>query len=255
MTTIQFLNRTALSRGLTRRSLAAILALGSPLAYVVATAQARPEFEIADVQVSPRSDWVKKPATNFQGGFLNAGRYELRHATMLDLIRTAYGVDADKVYGGPSWLDYDRFDLIAKTPATARPDAVKLMLQELLADRFKLVVKRETRPVPGYVLKAGKGKPKLKPAEGSGSSGCQTLAPTLGGDMPSGNLQCRNVTLEAFAPALRRIAAASFGNLPVADATGGGEAIGPSSKAASVASTAARRSPNWCLRSSKSLFS
>ena len=139
--------------------------------------------------------------------------------TMLDLIRTAYAVDADKVYGGPSWLDYDRFDVIAKAPATARPDAVKLMLQALLADRFKLVVKRERRPVPGYVLRAGKSKPNLKPAEGAGSSGCQSLAPTIG-DVPYGNLQCRNVTMEAFAPALRRIAGASFGNLPVVDSTG-----------------------------------
>ena len=215
------LNGTALSRGLTRKSVVAIVALGSPLAYVVATAQARPAFEIADVHVSPRSDWVKKAANNFQGGFLNAGRYELRRATMLDLIRTAYGVDADKVYGGPSWLDYDRFDVIAKAPATTRPDAVKLMLQALLADRFKLVVKRETRPVPGYLLKAGKGKPKLRPAESSGSSGCQSSALMVGpDDVPYRNIQCRNVTMEAFAPALRRIAGSSFENLPVADATG-----------------------------------
>ena len=216
----RILNGTALSHGLNRRSVAAMVALGSPLAYVIATAQARPEFEIADVRVSPRSDWVKKAANNFQGGFLNAGRYELRHATMLDLIRTAYGVDADKVYGGPSWLDYDRFDVIAKAPATTRPDAVKLMLQALLADRFKLVVKKDTRPVPGYVLKAGKGKPKLKPAEGSDSAGCRSLGLTIGADVPYRTLECRNVTLEAFAPALRGVAGSSFGNLPVADATG-----------------------------------
>src|SRR5579862_6417787 len=178
-------------------------------------------FDFADVHVSPRSDWVKKAANNFQGGFFNAGRYELRRATMLDLIRTAYGVDADKVYGGPSWLDYDRFDVTAKAPATARPDALKLMLQALLADRFKLMMKRETRPVPGYLLKAGKGKPKLKPAESSGSTGCQSSALMVGpDDVPYRTLQCRNVTMEAFALALRRIAGSSFENLPVADATG-----------------------------------
>ncbi len=178
-------------------------------------------FDIADVHVSPRSDWVKKAANNFQGGFLNAGRYELRRATMLDLIRTAYGVDADKVYGGPSWLDYDRFEVVAKAPPATRPDALKLMLQALLADRFKLVVKRETRPVPGYLLKAGKGKPKLRPAESSGSSGCQISALLDGpDDVPYRNIQCRNVTMEAFAVALRGIAGSSFGNLPVADSTG-----------------------------------
>ena len=42
------------------------------------------------------------------------GRYELRRATMVDLIRTAHAVDADKVVGGPHWLELDRFDVIAK---------------------------------------------------------------------------------------------------------------------------------------------
>ena len=181
--------------------------------------ESKPAFDIADVHVSPRSDWVKTPAKAMQGGFLNAGRYELRRATMLDLIRTAYSVDADKVYGGPSWLDYDRFEVVAKAPAGTRPQTLRLMLQSVLEDRFKLAVKMDTKPVPAYVLSAAKGKPKLKPAEGSGSSGCQNLAPTIK-EVPYGNIQCRNVTMEAFAAALRRLSPAYFGNLPVVDSTG-----------------------------------
>ena len=80
----------------------------------------KPAFDIAEVHVSPRSDWVKTPAHSLQGGFLSGDRYELRRATMLDLIRTAYNVDADKVYGGPSWLDYDRFEIVAKTKPGTR---------------------------------------------------------------------------------------------------------------------------------------
>ena len=60
------------------------------------------------------------------------GKYELRRATMVDLIRTAYGVEADKVVGGPHWLEMDRFDIIAKTPSPTTPDTVKPMLQALL---------------------------------------------------------------------------------------------------------------------------
>ena len=66
-------------------------------------------FDIADVHASPRSDWVKIQTHLMQGGYLSGDRYELRRATMLDMIKTAYSVDADKIYGGPSWLDYDRF--------------------------------------------------------------------------------------------------------------------------------------------------
>src|ERR1035441_7633511 len=50
---------------------------------------ARPAFDIADVHVSPRTDWVKTPSHAMQGGFLIGDRYELHRATMLDLIRTA----------------------------------------------------------------------------------------------------------------------------------------------------------------------
>jgi uncharacterized protein (TIGR03435 family) len=50
------------------------------------------------------------------------GRYELRKATMLDLIKIDYGVDADTVFGGPSWLETDRFDVIAKAPSATSPE-------------------------------------------------------------------------------------------------------------------------------------
>jgi uncharacterized protein (TIGR03435 family) len=112
-------------------------------------------FEIADVHVSSRS------TTAFIRISIRPGRYELHNATMVDLIRTAYGLDADKVLGGPTWLEYDRFDVLAKIPAKVPPpDASKQMLQSLLADRFKLVVHKDSKPVAGFVLSSGKGKPK-----------------------------------------------------------------------------------------------
>jgi uncharacterized protein (TIGR03435 family) len=74
---------------------------------------------------SPRAEWVKKAANNLQGGFVNGGRYELRRATMLDLIRAAYSVDAEKIYGGPSWLDYDRFEIEANVAPGTRPICIR----------------------------------------------------------------------------------------------------------------------------------
>ena len=109
-----------------------------------------------------------------QGGILMGDRYQLRQANMVDLIRTAYGVDADNVLGGPSWLELDRFDVIAKTPPATPPETLKLMLQALLADRFKLVVHKDSKPFDAFVLSVGKGKPKLKEADGSGEPGCQS---------------------------------------------------------------------------------
>jgi uncharacterized protein (TIGR03435 family) len=84
------------------------------------------------------------------------GRYELRNATLVDLIRTAWSVDADKVVGGPDWLDTDRFDVITTAPAGSTPENLKTMLRKLLADRFHLVVHKDTRSLPAYAMTAGK---------------------------------------------------------------------------------------------------
>src|SRR5580704_17774771 len=98
-----------------------ILLCLSALAVLTSAAIAQP---VADVH----------PATGraMRGPFVGGGRYEIHSATMLDLVRTAYGVDADKVYGGPSWLEMDRFDVTAKLPGGTTPESRKTILQGLL---------------------------------------------------------------------------------------------------------------------------
>jgi uncharacterized protein (TIGR03435 family) len=158
---------------------------------------AKPTFEIADVHVSPHRSF---PFAD--GGALRGDRYIIRQATMLDLIAAAYGLDSDFVQGGPIWLETDRFEVIAKTPATTSKEAIKLMLQSLLADRFKLVTHSGTAPMPAYVLSVGKGKPKLKEGDDSGKSNCEYQEPPKG--LPPGTISnivfvCHNTTMEAFA--------------------------------------------------------
>ena len=169
----------------------------------------KPAFALADVHVSPRS------TTPLMRVLSRAGRYEIRNATMVDLIRTAYPVDAENVLGGPSWLEYDRFDVVALVPPNTTPDTQKLMLQALLADRFKLAVRRDTKPAAGLVLAVGKGKHKLKEAaaDSTAAPGCQTQAvpppPPSGVPgqfvLPMTALACHNVTMEKFAADLKRL--------------------------------------------------
>ncbi len=169
-----------IQRALTPVSLAALFSCAAfGQGTSINTAAGAPNtFELAEVHVSPRATWVKTTATALQGGFLNAGRYELHRATMLDLIKTAYAVDPDKIYGGPSWLDYDKFEIVARTNPATRPEALRRMLQSLLAERFKLAVKPDTKPLPAYLLSVPKDQSKLKPADGAGSGGCQSV-PTV----------------------------------------------------------------------------
>src|SRR5580698_969482 len=128
---------------------------------VFAFAADKPAFDLADVHVSARANWSKTVDHAMQGGYLIGDRYDIRHATLFDLIKTAYNIDAGRIYGGPSWIDYDRYDITAKAKPGTRADTLRLMLQTLLEDRFKLVVKLETRDVPTYILSKGKSELKL----------------------------------------------------------------------------------------------
>src|SRR4051794_23829940 len=95
----------------------ASLSLLAAFATALAFAQ-QPKFDLADVHISTTPRWF---AQN-NGGMLRDGRYVNRDATLLGLIEAAYGVKEDEVAGGPSWLDTDLFDVIAKVPGGTTPD-------------------------------------------------------------------------------------------------------------------------------------
>lgn len=192
-----------------------------PVLAVREAGAAIPAFDATDVHLSPRSDWVKDSAHPMQGGFLTADRFEMRRATMLDLIRIAYNVDADKIAGGPSWLDYDRFDITAKTKPGTPLSTLRTMLQSLLADRFSLRVKSGMQQSPGYLLTRGRRELKLRAAaDAAAPAGCQSSRPAFDGGVANYTIQCRNVTMDAFAQSLRRTVSGPLGNLPVVDNTG-----------------------------------
>ena len=165
----------------------------------------QPAFELADVHVSPTARGF---AQNF-GGVLREGRYVNRDATMLNLITAAYDVPEDAIAGGPGWLGSDVFDVVAKVPSGTTPATAKLMLRSLLEDRFHLVVRNETHPVPRFVWTVGKNGPKLKP--GSGDSGCQPQQQAPGdpsdpASQPNIKVVCHNLRAADIADNLRQMA-------------------------------------------------
>jgi len=175
-----------------------VLAFGQPK-------ETQTTFEVVDVHASPpsRNPFVRGPV-------VRRGLYEIRFATMVDLIKTAYGIHAERVLGGPTWLENDTFDVIAKAPAGSTVETAKPMLKALLADRFKLAVHEDNKPVSAYAVKVGK-RPQLKQSDGSGDSGCKfTFPPPPGPPAPGGpppppplfSFACSNMTMAAFAEAL-----------------------------------------------------
>jgi uncharacterized protein (TIGR03435 family) len=71
---------------------------------------------------------------------------------------------------GPDALSTDRYDVIAKVSPDASKEQRMLMLQALLAERFKLVVHRESKELPIYKLVAGKDRPKFRAVDDDGSA-------------------------------------------------------------------------------------
>lgn len=104
-------------------------------------------------------------------------RYELHTASMVDLVSTAYGVEPDTVFGRPTWLESDRFEIIAKAPPKSSEADRKLMLQALLAERFKLVVHKEEKPLDVFTLTARK-RVQLKDSAGAGEAVASPRSPT-----------------------------------------------------------------------------
>ncbi len=171
--------------------------------------QPQPKFVLADVHTSTTAHGF---AQNF-GSVLRGGRYVNRDATMLNLIAVAYGLSEDSIAGGPGWVSSDLFDVVAKVPAGTNMATANLMLQNLLEDRFKLVLTHETRPMPRFVLSVAKGGSKLKSASGSGDPGCQPKQSgggrgTPGDPASTPNFQaaCHNLTAEQIGENVHRIA-------------------------------------------------
>jgi uncharacterized protein (TIGR03435 family) len=168
----------------------------------------QPSFASAELRAS-------KPGTTDGGSwFTQGGQFVSRGANLLNLISTAYGVEEDAINGGPSWLDSDRFDITTKVAAGTSQETSKLMLQSLLADRFKLAIQKQDKELPVFALTLGKRALKLKESEGDRPTDCDQ---TGGGRGVLFTLTCQHMTLKELAPILKRL---GFLDRPVVNLTG-----------------------------------
>lgn len=132
------------------------------LLALVAAAQAQQstphvEFEVVSVKLGDPND----PSSS---GRSTPGGMEMRNTTLNTLVRSAYGLNEFQLAGGPKWAGSTKFNVVAKAPAGAARDQTPLMLQSMLADRFKLEFHRETRTLQEYALVVAKGGSKLQEA-------------------------------------------------------------------------------------------
>jgi uncharacterized protein (TIGR03435 family) len=131
------------------------------------------------------------------------------------LIAAAYDLNPREIVGGPSWVESDRFDIVARTPGTVRPthEEQMRMLRNLLADRFKLTFHRQTKEFSIYELQVDKGGPKLKPSA-EPADAAPALISTVYPDHIA--MPARNAAMSDFVSILQRAVL----DRPVVDKTG-----------------------------------
>jgi uncharacterized protein (TIGR03435 family) len=95
------------------------------------------------------------------------GRITCTNVTTSNLIAMAY-VRSSYEFDGRVVGDYgpfaDRYDIAVKVPEGATKEQIRLMWQNLLAERFKLKVHREPKEMQGYDLVVARGGPKMQQA-------------------------------------------------------------------------------------------
>jgi uncharacterized protein (TIGR03435 family) len=129
---------------------------------------AAPAFDVASIK--PHRDGT------FTGyfQFLPGGRFHATNTWIKYVVEKAYDLKDYQVSGGPAWITSDRFDIDAKGgDAGAGGLQMRLMLQTLLAERFQLKIRQESKEVPVYDLVVAKGGPKIRAMKPGDQSICR----------------------------------------------------------------------------------
>jgi len=152
------------------------LAVGLLIASVSgAAAQEPPHFEVASIK--PNREDSNRSNLDVQPG----GRFTATNVSLMALVNLSYGdngvplgpgrlvMNAKGIAGiglggqGGGYQSADRFDIIAKTSGEFTREQLLAAIRQLLVDRFKLVVHRETRESRIYHLMLARADGRLGP--------------------------------------------------------------------------------------------
>jgi uncharacterized protein (TIGR03435 family) len=87
----------------------------------------------------------------------------IENYSLLDLVLSAYGMTVPQL-SGPNWLDTKVFNIEATMPEGATREQLPLLLQNLLVQRFRLMIRSEKKNLPVYEMVVDKNGPKFKAA-------------------------------------------------------------------------------------------
>jgi bla regulator protein BlaR1 len=180
--------------------------LAASLLSVCALAQSnKPAFEEASIKPVPPGTQCEQSMI----GPMPGGGLKVECLPLKAIITWAYQVQNYQVSGGPTWVESERWNIMAIAPGKADPavpteyekmseaqrkntmELVRARVQTLLAERFQLTLRHESREQTVYALVAGKGGPKIKASDDQSKSGFM-----MGGRR--GVIESRNSGLDLF---------------------------------------------------------
>ncbi|MGC9945957.1 MAG: M56 and DUF3738 domain-containing protein [Bryobacteraceae bacterium] len=130
-----------------------------------ATSTPRPAFDVASIKANHGGTGLFRISAE-------PGRFAADNATLKFLLQYAYRVRESQISGAPGWIDSEHYNIEAKTDDSSadaqrklisdeQGERLRLMVQSLLADRFKLTLHHDTRELTIYALVVAKNGPKL----------------------------------------------------------------------------------------------
>jgi uncharacterized protein (TIGR03435 family) len=168
-------------------------------------ADASPSFDVASIKPSQPD----RPGKAFT---VRGRQFATINTTLTDLISFAYGIHAKQIAGAPAWVDTEKYDLTAQPEGDGQPNERqwKVMIQQLLADRFKLAFHRDMKELSVYAITVGKDGSKIAKSEGNPNGLPGLFFRGLG------NLPVTNATMADFAGVMQ----GAVLDRPVVDRTG-----------------------------------
>ena len=120
-----------------------------------------PRFEVASIKL-----W-QPPTTRATSGTVvfapvGSGIFN-RSTTVARLIAEAYEVQDFQLSGGEDWVRTERYDVAARAGREVSPTELRDMVKALLADRFHLRVRTETREMPILELRLARSDGRVGP--------------------------------------------------------------------------------------------
>jgi len=176
-----------------------------PVQLLPMSAEANPSFEVATIKPS-------KPDDQRAGFVVSGNQFHIINKPLILIISYAFDVQATQVIGLPEWASSDKFDIDGKPDGEGAPNGKqwKIMIQKLLADRFKLTFHNDKKELSVYVLSVSKAGAKMTKND-SAPNGLPGLF-----FRRLGELDVHNALMSDFAGLLQR----AILDRPVIDQTG-----------------------------------